>query len=274
MNKLAKLFIMGIIVLITFTACDDNTIENENEDPNPPSLATVVDIEFTIPDSTGLSNYISEEIDYNGAMVTAYVVDQFVDIDFVNAYIDEDGFDGRELFAVEIVSSDVDGNFSPRIQGYYDLSWDDFITGFLLPTEMGRIYFPDDNIPTGYNVRWATYLRLYRKFDVVLDANVIIFETGAFETLDVYHQAGNGNFYTDPGFALTGLVSDYVTENPENYEYNFTSPDDETAVFTWEDIQSAYWLTTQNKAVFLNEDGTEFYSSFKYLSRIELVEIQ
>ena len=271
MNKITKLLMLGTLILLTFASCDENVNGNDNNAPTPPSFAEIFDIEFTIPDSTELVNYSSEQVDYDGIMVTGYSLDQFVNMDSVNAYIDEDGFDGRKLFAVEIVSSD---NYTPRDHEYYDLSWDDYITGFLLPTELGKAYFPNDNIPTSYNVKYASYLRLYRKIDVVIDADIIIFETGAFETEDVYHQAGNGTFYTDPGFALTGLVSDYVTENHGNYEYIFTSPDDETAVFTWEDIQSAYWLTTQNKAVFLNEDGTEFHSSFKYLNRIELVEIQ
>jgi len=274
MNKFTKLLLFGVIILFTFAACDDNPAGNETEDPTPPSLAGTIDIEFTIPDSVELSNYTSELVDYDGTMVTGYSLDQFVNMDSVNAYIDEDSFDGRKLFAIEIVSNDDDGNFSPRDHDYYDLAWTDLETGFLLPDEKGRTYFPDENIPNGYNVKWAYYLKLYRKIDIVLDGNTTIFETGAFTSEGIFHQAGNGNFYTDPGFALTNLISDYVTESPNNYEYRFTSADDDEIVFTWDDIQTGYWLITQNKAVFLSDDGTEIHSSFKKLLQIDLLEIQ
>ncbi len=276
MNKFTKLLFLGVIILFTFTACDDGPSGNENDNPIPPSFAEILDIEFTIPDSTELVNYTSEQVDFNGLMVTGYSLEQFVEMDSVNTYIDEDDFDGRKLFAIEIVSSDEDGNWTPRDNGYYDLSWDDFLTGYVLPSEKGRSYFPDDNIITGYDVKWCYYLRLYRKIDVVLDANITIFEPGSFETEDIYHQAGNGSFYTDPGFPLSNLVSNFVTGDPDNYEYqlvNFEESDD-TDIVTLDDIEKGYWLTTQNKAVFLNDDGTEFLSSFKKLSSINLVEIQ
>ena len=139
MNKFTKSLLLGVIILFTFTACDDNPSENQTEDPTPPSFAETIDIEFTIPDTTELANYESEQVDYNGLMVTGYSLDQFVDMDSVNEYIDEDDFDGRKLFAVEIVSSDEDGNWTPRENGYYDLSWADFITGYYL--KLGTIFW-------------------------------------------------------------------------------------------------------------------------------------
>ncbi|MBT3755279.1 MAG: hypothetical protein HOK80_04535 [Candidatus Cloacimonetes bacterium] len=274
MIKFTKLLLLGVIILFTFAACDDSPSGNQNDDPIPPSFAEVLDIEFTIPDSTELVNYSSEQVDYNGLMVTGYTLDQFVNMDSVNVYIDEDDFDGRKLFAFEIVSSDEDGNWSPRDNDYYDLSWADFASGYLLPDEKGRTYFANDNILSGYNVKWAYYIRLYRRMDVTHDGITTIFETGSFETEGINHQAGNGNFYTDPGFAITNFISDFIIQDPEDYEYQFTSVYDESIIYSWEDLQSAYWLTTQNKAVFLNEDGTEFLSSFKKLIKIDLVEIQ
>lgn len=274
MKKFTNLLLVGVIIAFTLTACDDSLSGNENENPIPPALSQVVDIEFTIPDSTNLINYASQQIDYNGEMVTGYSLDQFVNMDSVNAYLDEDDFDGRELFAIEIVSNDEDGNWSPRTNGYYDLAWEDFITGYLLPDEKGRTFFPNENIATGYNVKWAHYIKLYRRIDVALDADTIIFETGALDLVDIYHQAGNGNFYTDPGIPLSSFISAYITANPDDFDYQFTSVYDGTELYSWNDVQSAYWLTTQNKAVFLNDDGTEFLSSFKKLIKIELVEIQ
>ena len=278
MNKFAKLIIIGVIILLTFAACDDNPSENENEDPIPPALATLLDIEFTIPDSTELTNYTSEQVDYNGLMVTGYSLDQFVNMDSVNLYIDEDEFDGRKLFAFEIVSSDDDGNWSPRNQGYYDLSWADFTTGYLLPDERGRTYFPDENIPTGYNVRCAAYLRLYRKIDVVLDVNITIFETGAFTPQEITYTK-DGESYTVNAIELENFISDYVCQDPDGYQYLFTAADgwvndDSNNLFDWETIQNSYWLPEQNKAVFLDTNFDTIFKSVKVVEKIDLVEIQ
>ncbi|MCD6177594.1 MAG: hypothetical protein J7K29_07135 [Candidatus Cloacimonetes bacterium] len=278
MNKFAKLLFLGVIILFTFIACSDGPSGNENENPIPPAFAEVLDIEFTIPDSIELINYTSEQVNYNGLMVTGYSLDQFVDMDSVNAYIDEDEFDGRKLFAIEIVSSDEDGNWTPRDNGYYDLSWEDFITGYLLPDEKGRTYFADENIPSGHKVKWAYYLRLYRKINVVLDANIIIFETGAFTPHEITYTKDEET-YTVNAIKLENFISDYVTQNPQNFQYLFTAADgwvndDSNNIFSWDTIQNGYWLPEQNKAVFLDTNFDTIFKSVKIVEKIDLVEIQ
>lgn len=278
MNKFTKLLFLGVIILFIFTACDENVNENENDDPIPPVFAEVLDIEFTIPDTTELVNYTSEQVDYNGLMVTGFSLDQFVDMDSVNAYIDEDDFDGRKLFAIEIVSSDEDGNWTPRDNEYYDLSWDDFITGYVLPSEKGRTYFANDNIPSGHNVKWAYYLRLYRKIDVVLDADITTFETGAFTTQEITYTKDDET-YTVNAIELENFISDFVSEDPQNYEFLFTAADgwvndDSNNIFDWDSIQNGYWLPEQNKAIFLDANFDTIFKSVKVLEKIDLVEIQ
>ncbi len=256
-------FIAIAITTFLFTGCSENDTTNPDENqPNPPSLAQTPDIEFTIPDSANLVNYVSEEIDYGGEMVTAYSLDQFVSFE-------KDEKPELE-YTYEIVSED---GYSPRNGENPDLSWEKFETGYLLPTEKYRTYFSSNEIETAYNVKYTLNLNLYRTVVVVkADGTQIPFQTGAFEVTDINHQAGNGNFYDDPGFALENFISDYVISSPADYEFHFLASDDLTEVFSWENIQSAYWLTTQNKVVFLNENGTEFHSSFKKLIKIELVD--
>ncbi|MCK5050607.1 MAG: hypothetical protein KAS53_02620 [Candidatus Cloacimonetes bacterium] len=278
MNKFTKSLLLGVIILFTFMACDENPSEHQTEDPTPPSFAEIFDIEFTIPDSTELANYVSEQVDYNGLMVTGYSLEQFVDMDSVNAYIDEDDFDGRKLFAVEIISSDEDGNWTPRENGYYDLSWANFITGYLLPDEKGRTYFSDENIPSGHNVKWAYYLRLYRKIDVVQDANITVFETGAFTPQEITYTK-DGDSFTVNAIKLENFVSEYVSQEPEDYQYLFTAADgwvndDSNNLFDWDTIQNSYWLPEQNKAVFLDANFDTIFKSVKVLEKIDLVEIQ
>lgn len=278
MNKFAKLLLLGAIILFTFTACDNNPSENQAEDPTPPAFAETIDIEFTIPDSSELVNYASEQVDYNGLIVTGYSLDQFVDMDYVNEYIDEDDFDGRKLFAIEIVSSDEDGNWTPRENGYYDLSWANFITGFLLPNEKGRTYFADESIPSGHNVKWAYYLRLYRKFDVVLDANITIFETSAFTPQEITYTKDEETYIVN-AIELENFISDFVTQNQQDYQYLFTAADgwvndDSNNIFNWDTIMTSYWLPEQNKAVFLDANFNTIFKSVKVVEKIDLVEIQ
>ena len=260
---LKKLLILLIILsmLIVFTACSENDTTGNDDLPQPPALALIPELVFAVPDSTDLVNFILEQIEFDGEMVDAYSLVQF--LNFEREYVPE------LEYTFEIVSED---GYTPREGDNPDLSWTEFETGFLLPTESFRTYFPSDDIFTAYDVKYATDINLYRTV-VVVDADgvFVTFQTGAIETEDIYHQAGNGNFYTDPGFELAEFISEHVTDSPENYEFYFTAADNETAVFSWEDIQAAYWLTTQNKAVFLNEDGTEFHDSFKKLIKIELM---
>ena len=278
MNKITKLLMLGTLILLTFASCDENVNGNDNNAPTPPSFAEIFDIEFTIPDTTELVNYSSEQVDYDGIMVTGYSLDQFVNIDSVNTFIDEEDLDGRELFALEIVSNDEDGNWSPRDNDYYDLSWSNFITGYLLPDEKGRTYFADENIPSGYNVKWAYYLRLYRKIDIILDANLTIFETGAFPPQEITYTK-DGESYTESSIGVENFISEYVSEDPHNYQYLFTAADgwindDSDNIFDWDTIQNSFWLPEQNKAIFLDTNFDTIYKSVKIVENLELIEIQ
>ncbi|MCF7794493.1 MAG: hypothetical protein K9N09_04290 [Candidatus Cloacimonetes bacterium] len=250
-----------IILMFAFGCSEKDSTGNDNDDPTPPEIAQTPDLEMTFPDSADLVDFVGEDVDYEGEIVTGYNLVQFLDFD-------RDGVDELE-YTYEITSDD---GYSPRQGGNPDLYFSQFETGYLLPTEKFRTYFPSDEIFTAYDVKYALQINLYRAVIVIdADGNEITFQTGAFETEDVYHESGNGNFYTDPGFELDYFISKYVTENPENYEYHFTASDDYTKEYTWEDIQTGYWLTTQNKAVFIDAEGNELQNSFKYLIRIELV---
>jgi hypothetical protein len=261
MKKTALIFGIISLMIISFGCSEKDNTGNDNPIPDPPVLAQEPDIVMTFPPAAELVNFESTLVEYGGEMVTAYSLPQFLDFDRA-------GVDELE-YTYEIVSDD---GYSPRQGGNPDLFFQQFETGYLLPDNSFRSFFPSDDIANAYNVKWAETINLYRTI-VVVDAEgtEITVQLGAFELVDVYHQAGNGQFYTDPGFSLTNLISDYVTANPENYEYHLSASDDYSLIFSWQDIQAAWWLPEQNKAVFLNEDGTEFHSSFKYLIRAELV---
>jgi len=263
MKKLLVLF-LGLLLMASFiTGCsekdDDPTGPDENAEP--PAIATTPDEVMAVPDSASLGNYTFETVTYNELDMPGYPLVQFIQF--------AKDFDETLEYTYEIVSDD---GYSPRVGENADLSWADFSTGYLLPETKHRSYFPSDDIFTAYDVKWADHINLYRTVKVITTTEEVCFQTGAIETEDVYHQAGNGNFYTDPGFKLENFLSEYVTESPEDYTYKFTASDEYEKIYTWDELQTGSWLTEQNKAVFLNPDGTEISSSFKHLISVELVQ--
>ncbi|MFO7896968.1 MAG: hypothetical protein R6U84_08550 [Candidatus Cloacimonadales bacterium] len=273
-NAILTLFILLGIIL--FTGCSEkDSTGPDNPQPEAPALADSLDLEIILPDS--LQQYTSEEVDYDGVSTTGYALAQFISETVVNEYLEVEQFDARPLFAFELVSSDADDNWSPRERGMPDLSWQQFSSGFILPAESAKAYFPDELIAGTYNVKFATYFRLYRKIDTVLDGSITTFETNAFPTTEITY-IKNDETLLEPGFPLTNLISDYVTDDQDNYTYRFIAADggenDDTGnIFSWQDLQNGYWLTEKERAIFLNEDSTLKWKSVKYVEQIELAEI-
>jgi hypothetical protein len=263
-RNLVFLFSAFIIVMFAFGCSEKDSTSNDNDDPTPPELAQTPDLAIAFPDSADLVNFVGEDVDYEGETVTGYNLVQFLDFD-------RSGVDELE-YTYEITADD---GYSPRQGGNPDLTFAQFETGYLLPTKSFRTFFPSEEIADAYNVKYAEIINCYRTIIVVdADGSEITFQTGAYETEEItYTQSSSGEPYTGPGFELVNIISDYVTENPENYEYYFTASDDYEVTYTWDEIQSGWWLTEKNKAVFFDANGVEIAGSFKYLIRVELVEL-
>ena len=97
-------------------------------------------------------------------------LDQFINQALVADSLDStaaDTLEFRGLYAYEIVSGE-DG-FSPRQSSYagYDLNWNAFKQGYLVPTDNNRTWFADPNLPGAFKIRHAKYFRMYRKIDVI-----------------------------------------------------------------------------------------------------------
>lgn len=111
----------------------------------------------------------SENDDITDVDILGYKLDQFIDADSVHNVVDPEADpadDFRSLFAYEIVSGE-DG-FSPRMSSYagYDLPWDIFSGGYLVPSDEGKPWFPDADLPGAFGVKNTGLFRLYRKVDV------------------------------------------------------------------------------------------------------------
>ena len=275
MKKFATIS-LGILLMVSlFTGCSDST-DPGSEAPPAPVLSQTVDIEFTIP--ADFSALEATEVDYNGLLTNGYALDQFIPEADVNTYMDEDSFDCRKLFAIEIMSNDEDGNWTPRDNDETDLRWDLFETGYLLPDEKGRTFFEDELITNTFNVKYAYYFKLYRKIDVELNGATTTFEPGAFTTSEITYTKDDETI-TAIGFPLSNLISDFVTDHQDEHTYHLIAADnwendDTFNLFSWEDIQGGYWLTEENKAIFLDEENATKWKSVKVLEKIELAEIR
>lgn len=98
-----------------------------------------------------------------------YSLDQFIPIPDIIAITDttaNEGTDFRGLYAYELVSSD---GWSPRqsVNAGYDLSWESFKRGYLVPSDGNRTWFGVTTLPGAFKVRNTTNFNVYRKVDVV-----------------------------------------------------------------------------------------------------------
>lgn len=282
MKKLLVLF-LGLLLMASFiTGCSEKDDDNTGpDDPESlaPELATTPDLEYQIP--SDLTSFTSEDVDYNGVIETGYALPQFISMSEVNEFIgldDEDG-DARTLFAVQEISSDDDGNWTPRSQGVGDLTWQQYETGFLLPNNSHRTFFPSADIVGTFNCKYATYLNLYRKIDVELAGNIVTYELGAFTPASVTYTDDDGETQTYEAISLDNIITDFATdgEDLENYDYEFIAVDgwvnsDSGNLFTWEVIQNSIWIPEKEKAVFLNADNEEIFKSVKKVMKIRVVE--
>lgn len=105
--------------------------------------------------------------------VYGYKLDQFITKSVVTAHVDSTAADSTEfrgLYNYEIISGE-DG-FSPRLSSNagYDLNWNAFKEGFLVPTAGNKTWFADTSLPHAFQVTETGLFKLYRKIDVLTAA--------------------------------------------------------------------------------------------------------
>ena len=268
MKKLLTI-LMVLFAFLFMVGCSENDDNptGDDTDAQPPEMAEVADVEFVFP--TDVTAYNVTQIDFEGTQEDAISLDQFIDLDG-KEYMDE------ETYLYQIFSTDEDGNFSARNKNYDDLNWQDFIAGYYLPNvDEGKSYFPAfvENQINAYNVKYAHYIRLYRKIDVIMDGETTYFEVNSLTNEPISYTHSDELVETD-GVTMTQFISEYVTENPENYEYVFMATDDYTVdPYPWSSMQTAYWVPEKDRVVFIDAEGNEIDTNFKHLYSIELSEI-
>ena len=255
---LKSFIVMSVIIAVFFlAACEEKDSNDKPIVVLPPVLSNIPDDVVNFPPiDTVFPDSVIVEITYQDNQVDAVPLLHFI------SNIDNPG-----LYYYEIVSSD---GFSPRSSsnGGYDLLWDIFNTGYLLPSINYRTYFEDPDLPSAFNVRNASVINLYRTIIVVKpDGEEVPFEINILEVVNIEHHADGSR----TAYLLKDLISGYITTTPENYEYIFTAVDGFTGRdnFTWSDMQAGVFIIETGRTYF--GEGYENWTNFRNLVRISLV---
>ena len=228
------------------------------------------DLLFAVPEEAELVAYQSESITADGSSADGYSLAQFVDMDTVNSHVGLDGADGRVLFTYEMLADD----------GYSagGLTWDQLSSGYLVPSSDYKAYFPGDDIPGNYAVKYLASIRLYRKIDVVkANGTSVSVEVGTLTLESVTYMNTKGTETNiDDGVSLTAFITEDITTSPGDYSYKLVCADsyvssDSSNTFDWATIQMSYWIPGSDKAVFLDADGNQIFKSIKLVQSIELL---
>ncbi|MBW6516164.1 MAG: hypothetical protein K0B81_06070 [Candidatus Cloacimonetes bacterium] len=258
-----RLSLFSLLLLLGFLiiSCSSSSpTENEFEEPQPPEFASIPDFVFTFPGEYPEDIYTSEEVEYQEEMVIGYSLDQFVPIDVG----DEENIDLRPLYAYEIVGED---DFTPRMRLDQDLHWSLFSNGYLLPEKEHRTFISSSSELRPYNVKFAETINLYRKIDVIKsDNDPVMFEVRGMVTIELDN---------DVVIPLSSFITDYITGNPENFDYKLIDINNGEYDFSWSELSNGFWhINNETAVILLMDDETEpDYQIINFLMSIELHEI-
>jgi hypothetical protein len=180
--------------------------------------------------------------------VYGYKLEQFINQSLVADLVDAEVADTSEfrgLFAYEIVSTE-DG-FSPRMSSYagYDLPWETFKEGYLVPSDNNKTWFADVNLPGAFRVRNAGIFRLYRKIDVVApDNSSKLVELGGLPVYTVDNWDGN----PEEAIKLSDLIQGYAAYD----SISIVCYDDYGIgkYYQPEAVEDGYYLLTTERTIF------------------------
>jgi hypothetical protein len=208
----------------------------------------------------------SEKDNGTEPQILGYQLEQFIDADQVQTITDpneEEATDFRDLYNYEIVASD---GYSPRNReetAGYDLDWDVFKTGYMVPSNQLRTMFLDDTTPGAFEVKNAASIRLYRRI-VVADTlgNAHYIELGALPI----HSIANWDGANEDAIKLSDLLTDH-----SGYD-NITlmASDGYSKDYNTEQIADGYYLLESERTTFptFNEEMNNSMKRFKYIDRI------
>ncbi len=206
----------------------------------------------------------SENDDPTDVNIYGYKLHQFIDKSTVNALVQDDApdsLDYRDLFMYEIVGSD---DWSPRqsVNAGYDLDWNTFKDGYLVPSDEGKTWFPNATLPSAFKVKNTDRFRLYRKVDVNIGRASYTVELKKLAIEQISNWDGN----LEPAIKLADLVPGTAAADT----IWLVAHDGYSKPYTQEQFLDGYYLLNSEVTYFptFNDDMTGAFKKFKRLAEI------
>ena len=168
--------------------------------------------------------------------------------------------DEAKMFTYRIVASD---GWNPwKDRQAKDLYWDGYKEGFLTlyddiqDRNHFRTYFHDLSAESvySYNVQSAHELQLYRTITVVkLDGEEVMFQVNILDHQEIENPQNTNSDDLEESFKMMDLITRYITNTPEQYEYVVTSNDGFISILTWQHIQGAWYSRVVDRVFYPNE---------------------
>ncbi len=204
----------------------------------------------------------------DNAKIYGYKLDQFINMQAVQLAIDPtaaDTSDFRMLYAYEIVSA-ADG-FSPRASSYagYDLPWEEFSLGYVVPTDGNRTWFPNPLLPGAFKIRDTGLFRLYRKIDVQTEYGMSLIELKGLPL----HQITNWDGEDETAIKLSDLLIGIASYDSLKIVCFDGYGDDK--YYLPEAINDGYYLLTTERTIFPTADIPNNQKRMKKVAYLELM---
>lgn len=201
--------------------------------------------------------------------ILGYSLDQFITIEDaiqITNPADTENTDYRSLYAYEIVGSD---GWSPRgsVNAGYDLLWNTFKTGYLVPSDTRRTWFPGDTIPGAFRVKNADKIRVYRQIKVGGTADESVpQELGALTTHTIINWSGD----SEEAIKLSDLLQGY-----DGYStVTLSAVDGYSKTYDAQMIADGYYLLTSERTTFpsFNDDPDigNSLKRFKFIASMQV----
>jgi len=212
----------------------------------------------------------SEKDNPTDTNIYGYKLDQFILKTAVRDIVDPtaaDTTDFRCLFAYEIVTADSDA-WSPRlsVNAGYDLNWELFREGFLVPSDNRKTWFPASlSLPSAFKVKNTGTVRLYRKVEVQSGRSE---KTVELKSLAI-HSVENWTSTMEDAIKLSDLMQGISTADT----IRLIAVDGYTMDYTLDQINDGYYLLSSEKTTFptYNDSMDGSHKKFKKLARMEVL---
>lgn len=209
----------------------------------------------------------SEDSNPTAPAIYGYSLEQFVPLNDVIAITDYEAdadSDFRDLYAYQIIADD---GWSPRNSSTagYDLSWDQLRSGYLVPDDQHKTWFPDPLLPGAFRVKNAHEIRLYRHVRVQHnDGEAYHVQLGALPVEVVE----NWNAACEMSVRLSDIILGY-----EGYDsVTLVSEDGYSQSYTPEQIEDGFYHLETEVTTFptFNDDMSGGQKRFKKIASITI----